>query len=89
MMRREKRAAWIKSRLALKRMTLVELAGSMGVTVRMVLYVINGERKSTRMREMLASILGTTVERLWGKDGKEKKQRQEAGAAEKRRAVGG
>ena len=62
----EERSAWIYWQLRRHRITAAEIARSLGVTRRMVAYVINGQAESQRVKAALARALGLPFEKIWG-----------------------
>ncbi len=61
----KRRALWLNYQLALREISLEDLAGAAGVTSRMVRYVIRGERRSLRVQKVIAQALGMKIEKIW------------------------
>jgi hypothetical protein len=63
---RQARADWIYYRLRRQKLSTAEVGRRLGVTARLVRYVISGQVQSPRVRRGIAAALGLDYERLWG-----------------------
>lgn len=65
-MRKRKAPEWIYGEMMKARLTSAEIAARAGVSGRMVRHVIRGTKKSRRVMEMVAVMLGRPFEQVWG-----------------------
>jgi transcriptional regulator with XRE-family HTH domain len=61
-----KRALRVRVELLKRGITLKDLAARIGISDRMIFYVLRGERSSLRVQQGIAGVLGISFEKLWG-----------------------